>query len=191
MVYSVQQQGYRLANQGTGVWFSAGVREYSLVYNARTGVHTASNPVGTEGSFVVGAEHPQPSRVEVKNVWAFICTHPSHCMIYGKTLVGVESWLPWTGVTINQHSLLLPFSSLLEQSAQSIFTFPSCAWIRCSLPFRRSLHLLNLVSLSFGSFCFKHFLPILQSLSYGTPGETKLQVLLTAGACCTVFFLLT
>jgi hypothetical protein len=76
MAYSVQQLDYRLANQGTGVWFSAGVREYSLVYNAPIGVQTASNPVGTEGSFVVDAEHSLPFCTKAKNVWTFNSTRP-------------------------------------------------------------------------------------------------------------------
>jgi hypothetical protein len=46
---------------------------------------------------------------------------------------------------------------------------------------------LTLVFFSFGSFFFQNFLPILQSLSYGNPGETKLEVLLTDSSCCTDF----
>jgi hypothetical protein len=37
-------------------------------------------------------------------------------------------------------------------------------------------------------FFSKHSVPNLQPLSYATPGETKLEVLLTAGSCCTGFF---
>jgi hypothetical protein len=37
--------------------------------------------------------------------------------------------------------------------------------------------------LSFRVICVVRFLPILQSLSYGTPGETKLEVLVPAGSC--------
>jgi hypothetical protein len=47
------------------------------------------------------------------------------------------------------------------------------------------LHLLNFVFLASGTFCSEHFLPNFQALSYGTPGETELEGLLTAGSCCT------
>jgi hypothetical protein len=83
-------------------------------------------------------------------------------------------------------------------------TFPSClpshfCWRKLHNPLLPSLHvpelgavclsdgllhLLNLVFLAFGTFCSEHFLLNLKSLSYGTPGETKLEGLLTAGLCC-------
>jgi hypothetical protein len=74
----------------------------------------------------------------------------------------------------NDVSLLPPFTIVQKQTAQSFFTFPSCAWIRCSIPFSQSSTSVNLVYLSFESFCFKRFLTIVQSHSYKTPGEKKI-----------------
>lgn len=68
-----------------------------------------------------------------------------HCMIQGKVLAVVESWLPYTCVTVKWHFLLSPFTFLLEQCAQYFITF---------------------LSYSLGTFCSKYFLPIFQSLCY-------------------------
>jgi hypothetical protein len=48
-----------------------------------------------------------------------------HCMIYGKTLVGVESWPSWTRVTIK-----IPFSP-----ASLHFSVGADCTILCYLPF--------------------------------------------------------
>jgi hypothetical protein len=108
-----------------------------------------------------------------------------HCMIYSKTLVGVESWLPWTRATIKRY--LFRHLSLLCWSKLHNPLLPSCQVPELGAVCHSDglLHLFNSVFLSFGSFCFKSFLPNLQPLSYGTSCETKLEVLLIAGSCCT------
>jgi hypothetical protein len=59
-------------------------------------------------------------------------------------------------------------------------------WTCVFMPFSL-LRLLNLAFLPFSSFCLKRFLPILQSLSCRTPGETTFAVLLTASSYTGVF----
>lgn len=103
-------------------------------------------------------------------------------MIKGKTLVGVESWLPRTRVT-TKWRLSFAFHFSVGANCTVLFYFPLYTWIRYSLPFRRSS-----ASIQLGlplSFFFERFLPIFQSLSSGIPNETKFEVLLTAGSCCT------
>jgi hypothetical protein len=48
--------GYRLDDRGIGVWFSAGARDFFLLYRVQigSGAHTVSCPMDTGGSFPLG-----------------------------------------------------------------------------------------------------------------------------------------
>jgi hypothetical protein len=82
------------------------------------------------------------------------------------------------------------FLSLLSWSKLHNPLFPSHRVTELGAVFHsdRLQHLLDLVLLSSGSFCLKRFIPILQSFSYGSTGEKKLEFLLTAGSYCTGYF---
>jgi hypothetical protein len=81
----------------------------------------------------------------------------------------------------NKTIFLLPsFTSLLKQTAQSFVTFPSCARIRLSLAFRLSSATGQLGLPLFRVILFRTF-PVNPSAT--SLGETKLEVLLTAGSC--------
>jgi hypothetical protein len=102
--------------------------------------------------------------------WGGVLTSFDMCCNIMTFLFCLPSFFCWSKV----HSPILPCHHLPELGAICHSDGP--------------LYLLNLVLPSFRSYCFKHFLPVLQSLSYRTPGETKLEVLLTANPYCTGFF---
>jgi hypothetical protein len=92
-----------------------------------------------------------------------------HCMICGKMLVG---WSPgFLGhLAIKWSFSPASFHFSITTHSKSFGTFAWCACIRWLGAVCHSdglLQLLNLVFHSFTIFCFKHFLPILQSHSYG------------------------
>jgi hypothetical protein len=67
--------GYELDDRGSGARFPEKFRNFSLLHRVQTGseAYQASNPVGTEGSFLGGkaggrgeADHSPPSSAEVK-----------------------------------------------------------------------------------------------------------------------------
>jgi hypothetical protein len=74
-------------------------------------------------------------------------------MIYDKAF-GAESWLHWTLVTLKRLFSAASFYFSVEANCMVLCYLPICAWIRCSLQFRRSS-----ASFEFGLLLFPgHFL---------------------------------
>lgn len=92
-----------------------------------------------------------------------------HCTIYCRTLVWLGSLPPWTVSRVKDIPLLSPLTSLLEQSARSFVTFPSCAWIRWRLLYSQSSTSARIGLRLFRGVLFRTF----PANHFGTPGETK------------------